>query len=145
MVRIKRAYEPARPADGHRVLVDRLWPRGVSKEQAHLDEWLKEIAPSDALRKWFGHDPRRWVEFRERYLRELDRPDADALLEGLVRRASRGTVTLVYAAHDELHNDAVVLAEELGRRLARSERPAKRASTATRPAATRPAHPRDGT
>jgi uncharacterized protein YeaO (DUF488 family) len=145
MVRIKRAYEPARPADGHRVLVDRLWPRGVSKDQAHLDEWLKGIAPSDALRKWFGHDPRRWAEFRERYLGELDAPDTHALLEGLVRRASRGTVTLVYSAHDELHNDAVVLAEELSRRLARSQRPAKRARTASRPAATSRARQRDAT
>lgn len=145
MVRIKRAYEPARPADGHRVLVNRLWPRGVSKDQAHLDEWLKGISPSDALRKWFGHDPRRWAEFRERYLSELDAPDAHALLEGLVRRASRGTVTLVYSAHDELHNDAVVLAEELSRRLARSQRPAERARTASRPAATRRARSRDAT
>ncbi|HTB72711.1 MAG TPA: DUF488 domain-containing protein [Polyangiaceae bacterium] len=120
MVRIKRAYEPARPADGHRVLVDRLWPRGVSKERAHLDEWLKDIAPSDALRKWFGHDPRRWEQFRERYLRELRAPRAHELLEGLVARARAGTVTLVYAAHDELHNDAVVLAEELARRMGRS-------------------------
>ena len=87
MVRIVAAYEPAKPADGHRVLVDRLWPRGVSKERAHLDESLKDIAPSDALRKWFGHDPRRWAEFRERYLRELDAPAAQALLDGLARRA----------------------------------------------------------
>ena len=121
MVRIKRAYEPAKPADGHRVLVDRLWPRGVSKERAHLDEWLKDIAPSDALRKWFGHDPRRWAEFRERYLRELDAPAAQALLDGLARRARSRTVTLVYAAHDEQHNDAVVLADELARKAARSQ------------------------
>jgi uncharacterized protein YeaO (DUF488 family) len=127
MVRIKRAYEPAKPADGHRVLVDRLWPRGVSKERAHLDEWLKDIAPSDALRKWFGHDPRRWAEFRERYLRELAAPAAEVHLEGLARRAGRGTVTLVYAAHDELHNDAVVLAEALARRMAGPERSASRA------------------
>ncbi len=122
MVRIKRAYEPARPADGHRVLVDRLWPRGVRKDQAQLDEWLKDIAPSDALRKWFGHDPRRWDTFRERYLRELRAPRAQELLEGLVARARAATITLIYAAHDELHNDAVVLAEELARRLGRSAR-----------------------
>jgi uncharacterized protein YeaO (DUF488 family) len=134
MVRIKRAYEPARRADGRRVLIDRLWPRGLRKDRAHLDEWLKEIAPSDALRKWFGHDPRRWAEFRERYLRELDTPAANALLEGLVRWASHGTVTLVYSAHDELHNDAVVLAEELARRLVRPQGTAKRATT---PRATR--------
>jgi uncharacterized protein YeaO (DUF488 family) len=118
MVRIKRAYEPAQPADGHRVLVDRLWPRGVSKERAHLDEWLKDIAPSDALRKWFDHDPRRWKAFRERYLQELDAPAAQALLAGLARRAKSRTVTLVYSAHDELHNDALVVAEELKRRIA---------------------------
>jgi uncharacterized protein YeaO (DUF488 family) len=128
MVRIKRAYEPARPADGHRVLIDRLWPRGLRKDKAHLDEWLKEIAPSDALRKWFGHDPRRWEGFRERYLRELETPAAQGLLEGLARRAGHGTVTLIYSAHDELHNDAVVLAEELARQMARGGWPAKRTS-----------------
>jgi uncharacterized protein YeaO (DUF488 family) len=128
MVRIKRAYESARPADGYRVLIDRLWPRGLRKEQAKLDEWLKEIAPSDALRKWFGHDPRRWAEFRQRYRRELDTPAADALLDGLVRRAGHGTVTLIYSAHDELHNDAVVLAEELALRMTRPELPAQGAS-----------------
>ena len=131
MVRIKRAYEPAKPADGHRVLVDRLWPRGVSKERARLDEWLKDVAPSDALRKWFGHDPRRWEEFRERYLVELAAPAAEVHLEGLARRAGRGTVTLVYAAHDELHNDAVVLAEELARRTTGAGRPPQRARKAT--------------
>jgi uncharacterized protein YeaO (DUF488 family) len=120
MIRIKRAYEPARPADGHRVLVDRLWPRGLSKERAHLDQWAKDIAPSDALRKWFGHDPRRWEKFRERYLGELGTGRAEELLQGLAARARAGTITLVYAAHDELHNDAVVLAEELARRVGRS-------------------------
>lgn len=120
MIRIKRAYEPARPADGHRVLVDRLWPRGLSKERAHLDEWAKDIAPSDALRRWFGHDPRRWEKFRERYLGELGTARAEELLQGLAARARAGTITLVYAAHDELHNDAVVLAEELARRVGRS-------------------------
>jgi uncharacterized protein YeaO (DUF488 family) len=125
MIRIKRAYEPATPADGHRVLVDRLWPRGLRKERAHLDQWLKEVAPSDTLRKWFGHDPRRWAGFRERYLRELDTPAADAVLAGLARAARRGRVTLIYSAHDELHNDAVVLAEELTRRVARSAPSAK--------------------
>ena len=128
MVRIKRAYEAAKPADGYRVLIDRLWPRGLRKDQAHLDEWLKELAPSEGLRKWFGHDPERWAEFRRRYRRELDTPAADALLDGLVRRASHGTVTLIYSAHDELHNDAVVLAENLARRMAGAERPARGAS-----------------
>jgi uncharacterized protein YeaO (DUF488 family) len=121
MVRIKRAYEPATPSDGHRVLVDRLWPRGVSKERADLDGWLKEIAPSEALRKWFGHDPRRWKGFQERYRRELAGESAAPLLDDLVRRARSGTLTLVYAAHDELHNDAVVLKAELERRSSRKE------------------------
>jgi uncharacterized protein YeaO (DUF488 family) len=118
MVRIKRAYEPMEPADGHRVLVDRLWPRGLSKEKAQLDGWLKEIAPSDSLRKWFNHDPRRWAAFQQRYLRELDEEAARALVAELVRRARTGRLTLVYAAHDELHNDAVVLKKVIERRLA---------------------------
>jgi uncharacterized protein YeaO (DUF488 family) len=129
MVHIKRAYEPARSADGQRILIDRLWPRGLRKDKAHFDEWLKAIAPSDQLRKWFGHDPRRWEEFRQRYRRELDTPAAQELLEGLARRAGHGTVTLIYSAHDEFHNDAVVLAEELARIMAGGKRPARRAST----------------
>jgi uncharacterized protein YeaO (DUF488 family) len=126
MVRLKRAYEPARPADGHRILVDRLWPRGLRKERAALDEWVKEVAPSDSLRKWFRHDPRRWAEFEERYRRELDVESARARLDELVRRAKAGTVTLVYSAHDELHNNAVVLKEEIERRLGRRSRPSTR-------------------
>lgn len=110
-LRLKRAYAPADPADGTRVLVDRLWPRGVSKAEAALDHWLKEIAPSDELRHWFGHDPARWEEFRERYAAELDRhPEPLAQLRELARA---GTVTLVYAAHDEAHNNAVALRERL--------------------------------
>ena len=128
MVHIKRAYEPARSADGQRILIDRLWPRGLRKDKAHFDEWLKAIAPSDQLRKWFGHDPRRWEEFRQRYRRELDTPAAQELLEGLARRAGHGTVTLIYSAHDEFHNDAVVLAEELALRMTRPELPAQGAS-----------------
>jgi uncharacterized protein YeaO (DUF488 family) len=126
MVRLKRAYEPATPADGHRILVDRLWPRGLRKEHAALDEWLKDLAPSDSLRKWFRHDPRRWGEFEERYRRELDVESARARLGELVRRAKVGTVTLVYSAHDELHNNAVVLKEEIERRLGRRSRPSTR-------------------
>jgi uncharacterized protein YeaO (DUF488 family) len=106
-VQIKRAYEPALATDGTRILVDRLWPRGVSKEEAAVSEWMKDIAPSTALRKWFGHDPERWEEFRRRYAEELER-NAD-LVDGLRARARKGRITLVYSAHDERHNDAVVL------------------------------------
>jgi uncharacterized protein YeaO (DUF488 family) len=113
-VRIKRAYEPAEAADGYRVLIDRLWPRGVSKEQAHLDEWARELAPSSELRRWFGHDPARFAEFRRRYEDEL--ADQEEKLRELRRRAGSGTLTLVYGARDTEHNDAVVLAELLGRR-----------------------------
>jgi uncharacterized protein YeaO (DUF488 family) len=106
-VRLKRAYEPPAPSDGARILVDRLWPRGLSKAAAALDQWVREAAPSTALRKWFGHDPARWQEFRRRYAAELrERPDG---LRALRDRARRGTITLVYSAHDEAHNDAVVL------------------------------------
>jgi uncharacterized protein YeaO (DUF488 family) len=106
-VRLKRAYEPAQASDGKRVLVDRLWPRGVSKARAALDEWMKEIAPSTGLRKWFGHDPHRWLEFCRRYRTELHRNAA--LLSHVRSLARKGPVTLVYSAHDEVHNDAIVL------------------------------------
>lgn len=112
-VRLKRAYQKAEAADGYRVLVDRLWPRGVSKEEAHLDEWARELAPSSELRRWFGHAPERYDEFRLRYLEELE-VHADKLTE-LRERARGQTVTLVYAARDTEHNDAVVLAELLRR------------------------------
>ena len=106
-VRLKRAYDAPGPGDGRRVLVDRLWPRGVSKSDAAIDEWVKEIAPSTALRKWFGHDPARWDEFRERYAKEIH---GHAELLGHLRELARdGPVTLVYSARDEIHNDAVVL------------------------------------
>lgn len=108
---LKRAYDPPAASDGRRVLVDRLWPRGVSKDQAQIDEWLKEIAPSDALRKWFGHKPERWEEFRKRYKAELR--DKGDLLKQLEEAAAQGMVTLVYAARDAEHNQAVVLQEEL--------------------------------
>lgn len=105
---VKRIYEPPAPDDGHRVLVDRIWPRGVSKEHAALALWLKEIAPSDELRKWFGHEPARWTEFQERYGSELDgNGEAVAQLRCLLRE---GKVTLLYSAHDEAHNNAVALA-----------------------------------
>jgi uncharacterized protein YeaO (DUF488 family) len=118
MVRTKRAYEPARRADGFRVLVDRLWPRGVTKQAARLDLWAKDLAPSPALRTWFGHDPDRFAAFSVRYRRELARGPARTALEDLVRRAARGTVTLVYGARDEEHNGAVVLKQELESALA---------------------------
>ena len=106
-VRLKRAYERPARSDGMRILIDRLWPRGVRKADAKLDRWLKDIAPSTALRTWFGHDPARWPEFRRRYAEEIRRhPDELAQLRVLARK---GPITLVYAAHDELHNDAVVL------------------------------------
>lgn len=110
--RIKRVYEPVQPGDGTRVLVDRLWPRGVSKARAHIDLWLKDIAPSPALREWFGHDPARWNEFRRRYREELrDQAAAVARMEDL---AALGRVTLIYAAQDNAHNHAIVLADYLG-------------------------------
>jgi uncharacterized protein YeaO (DUF488 family) len=114
-IRLKRAYEPAAPADGYRVLIDRLWPRGISRQQARLDGWEKELAPSTELRQWFGHEPGRFEEFRRRYVEELrgERPQIAALR----RRAREGTLTLVYSAHDTQHNDAVVLAEVLRRGL----------------------------
>lgn len=118
MVRIKRAYEPVARTDGYRVLVDRLWPRGLKKEAAELSAWSKELAPSDELRKWFGHDPSRFAEFSVRYRRELRDEEARATLDALAERAKRGTVTLVYAAHDEEHNNAVVLAREIEKRMA---------------------------
>lgn len=114
-VHLKRAYEPSNSKDGHRILVDRLWPRGVSKAEADIDEWVKDLAPSTELRKWFGHDPERWDEFRRRYAEEI-RGHAE-LLAHLRALAREGPVTLVYSARDELHNDAVVLREVLlGRR-----------------------------
>ncbi|HET7785188.1 MAG TPA: DUF488 domain-containing protein [Myxococcales bacterium] len=117
-VRIKRAYEPASSRDGDRVLVDRLWPRGVRKADLRLDAWLKDVAPSPELRRWFGHDPERFGEFAVRYRRELRTGVAAKALAGLVRRASGRRVTLVYGAHDETHNGAVVLREIIERRTA---------------------------
>jgi uncharacterized protein YeaO (DUF488 family) len=119
-VRLKRAYDPAEPADGHRVLIDRLWPRGVSRERAKLDAWEKDLPPSTELRQWFGHDPSRFPEFRRRYIEELR--DKRPRLTALRRQAREGTLTLIYSAHDSEHNDAVVLAEVLRRGLPRTQR-----------------------
>ena len=110
-VRMKRAYDPPQRADGYRVLIDRIWPRGVTKEDARLDEWARELAPSSELRRWFDHDPAKFDEFRGRYRDELA-GHAEKLAE-LRRRARQGTLTLVYSARDIEHNDAVVLAELL--------------------------------
>ena len=107
MIQLKRVYEEPSPHDGYRVLVERLWPRGLTKARVAVDLWLKEVAPSPELRKWFGHDPARWEEFQERYRQELrEKNDAVQLLR---QKANEGTVTLVYAARDEEHNGARVL------------------------------------
>ena len=110
-IRLKRAYEARAQSDGIRVLVDRLWPRGLRKEEAALDEWMKDIAPSNELRKWFNHDPRRWEEFELRYRRELE--GQTVLVGQLVNLARKGRLTLVYGAKDEEHNNAVVLKAHL--------------------------------
>jgi uncharacterized protein YeaO (DUF488 family) len=111
MIKLKRVYEDPSPNDGVRVLVERLWPRGLSKKRAAVDLWLKEVAPSPELRKWFGHDPARWKQFKERYREELRvKKDAIRLLK---QEAKKGTVTLVYAARDEEHNGALVLKRRL--------------------------------
>jgi uncharacterized protein YeaO (DUF488 family) len=115
MITLKRIYEDPSPTDGFRVLVERLWPRGVSKERAAVDLWLKDVAPSPELRKWFGHDPARWEQLQKRYREEL-RSRRDAI-QALKEKNKQGTVTLVYAARDEQHNGALVLKHFLqGRR-----------------------------
>jgi uncharacterized protein YeaO (DUF488 family) len=110
-VRLKRAYEAPAASDGYRVLIDRIWPRGVTRKRARLDEWARELAPTRELRQWFGHEPARFDEFRRRYTDELKQQDAK--VQELRERARRRTLTLVYAARDTEHNDAVVLAEIL--------------------------------
>jgi uncharacterized protein YeaO (DUF488 family) len=110
-VRLKRAYEPAAENDGERILVDRLWPRGIRKEKAAIDRWEKALAPSTDLRKWFAHDPDRWAEFQTRYKAELR--DHDEEVSALRELAAHKPVTLVYSARDEQHNDAVVLRDVL--------------------------------
>ncbi len=110
-VKLKRAYQPPAPDDGTRILIDRLWPRGLKKTDAAIDQWMKEIAPSTELRKWFGHDPDRWQEFRRRYRSEVR--EHREQLDRLRTLAQHGRITLVFSAHDEAHNDAVVLRELL--------------------------------
>jgi uncharacterized protein YeaO (DUF488 family) len=114
MILLKRAYEPASPTDGERVLVERLWPRGLTKRKAAVDLWMKEVAPSAELRKWFAHDPAKWKQFERRYWKELGRAKEPVAL--LRAKAKRGTVTLVYAARDEEHNGALALKQFLERR-----------------------------
>jgi uncharacterized protein YeaO (DUF488 family) len=114
-VRLKRAYEPAQPGDGYRVLVERLWPRGLTREKARIDEWAREIAPSDALRRWYRHDPKRFEEFRHRYVRELS--SERGRLAELRRRARLGRVTLVFGAREPRLSNASVLASVLRRGL----------------------------
>ena len=127
MIRIKRVYEPPARGDGRRILVERLWPRGMKKEALHADAWLKEVAPSTELRRWFGHRVERWEEFRRRYRKELD-ANASAW-EPLLAAYRRGTVTLLYSAHDTLHNGAVVLRDFLTeRKVGTSRRRKARAS-----------------
>jgi uncharacterized protein YeaO (DUF488 family) len=137
---IKRAYDPPADADGVRILVDRLWPRGVSKAAAHIEHWLKDLAPSDALRKWFDHDPARWEAFKARYFKELS-GRAEAVSE-LRKFARSGPVTLVFAAKDAEHNNAVALKEFLGRRPSQGRPPAAPAPKGRRAAVQHRSHRR---
>jgi uncharacterized protein YeaO (DUF488 family) len=107
VIKAKRVYAPVESSDGRRFLVDRIWPRGIRKDAAHVEAWLKDAGPSDELRKWFGHDPARWAEFKRRYRRELN--SRRGVLQPLVEAAQQGDITLVYSARDEEHNQAVVL------------------------------------
>ena len=110
-IKTKRIYDTYKKTDGYRILVDRLWPRGIKKEAAHLDDWIKTIAPSDALRKWFAHDPEKWGVFKKNYSAELN--DKKALLDNLIDGKGRVNITLVYSAKDDKHNNAVALQEYL--------------------------------
>lgn len=115
MIKIKRVYEKSAKEDGWRVLVDRLWPRGMKKELARVELWMKDVGPSDALRKWFGHEPEKWNEFRKRYRAELEKKK-ELVAELKKMEREHGTLTLVFSAKDEAHNQAVVLAEALRKR-----------------------------
>ena len=118
MITVKRAYEPVSARDGTRFLVERLWPRGISKAKLRIEAWLKDVGPSTELRKWFSHDPDKWVDFRKRYRRELDaHPEA---WQPIASAARRGRVTLVYSSHDTEHNNAVALQEYLEGKMRRS-------------------------
>ncbi|HYB90614.1 MAG TPA: DUF488 domain-containing protein [Candidatus Binataceae bacterium] len=115
MIKLKRVYEPPSAGDGVRVLVDRVWPRGMTKEAVRVRQWMKELGPSDRLREFFGHDPARWEEFRKRYRAELRSAEMRRMLKELAEIAEKGTLTLVFGAKDETHNQAVVLREVLER------------------------------
>jgi uncharacterized protein YeaO (DUF488 family) len=117
MVVAKRVYEPSAEADGYRVLIDRLWPRGVSKAKAHLDAWEKDVAPSDELRHWYEHDPEKWPEFQKRYKQELKAPAAKLVLDDLASRARRGRVTLLFSSHAADISNAAVLVKLLQSRV----------------------------
>ena len=131
-VKLKRVYEPAARGDGYRVLVERLWPRGIRKEDLAFDEWPKDVAPSTALRKWFAHDPERWAEFQRRYRAELQASPAAESVRALAARAAGGAVTLLFSSHDAEHNNAVVLKGAL------EKKPARVAAPRSRPAIKRP-------
>jgi len=118
MIQLKRVYDKAAPEDGKRSLVERLWPRGIKKSALGIDAWLKELGPSTSLRKWFGHDPKRWDEFRRRYFQELEK-NIEAC-KPIQKVAERGRVTLVYSSHDTEHNNAVALREFLEAKLKRN-------------------------
>jgi uncharacterized protein YeaO (DUF488 family) len=118
MITVKRVYDPPSEEDGERILVDRLWPRGVTKDAARLSSWLKELGPTSELRKWFSHDPSRWEEFQRRYVRELQSLDKQSLLRDLAERSRHGVVTLIFGAKDRERNNAVVL-KKLIKELAR--------------------------
>ena len=113
MVKIKRIYDPVSSDDGKRILIDRLWPRGIKKEKAKIDEWLRDVAPSDELRKWFSHDPSKYQEFKKRYVKELEKKSE--LLEKIKKEAKKEAVTLLFSAKDTEHNNATALKEILSR------------------------------
>jgi uncharacterized protein YeaO (DUF488 family) len=126
MIKLKRVYEPASSSDGARYLVERLWPRGMKKTALRIDAWLKDVAPSTTLRRWFNHDPKKWGEFQRRYRRELNaNPDA---LRPILNAAQRGNVTLVYSSHDAEHNNAVVLKEYVEEKLERKSNPPRKSA-----------------
>ena len=128
MLKLKRVYETSSPEDGRRLLVERLWPRGIKKTSLDLDGWLKDVAPSTQLRQWFSHDPKKWGEFQKRYKAELDRhPEA---CDPILKAARRGTVTLVYSSHDSEHNNAVALRDYLEMKVGRKQRAISRKSAA---------------
>jgi uncharacterized protein YeaO (DUF488 family) len=119
MLKLKRAYESPETGDGKRILIDRLWPRGISKTTAHLDAWIKELAPSNELRKWFGHDDDRWEVFQKRYIQELSSPDKETILDDIADMQKRETVTLVYGAKNPEHNNGVILKQLIEERMKR--------------------------